>query len=68
MPAFDPMDIAINSGLSLLELRDVTLARGCLEAGGQKRRWRYIPFAEVMKKSRRRSSRRRLFIVSGLID
>ncbi len=26
-PAFDPMDIAINSGLSLLELRDVTLAR-----------------------------------------
>jgi hypothetical protein len=27
MPAFDPLDIAINSGLSLLELRDVTLAR-----------------------------------------
>lgn len=27
MPAFDPVDIAINSGLSLLELRDVTLAR-----------------------------------------
>src|SRR5260370_31851373 len=27
MPAFDPMDIAINSGLSLLELRDMTLAR-----------------------------------------
>jgi hypothetical protein len=27
MPAFDPIDIAINSGLSLLELRDVTLAR-----------------------------------------
>jgi hypothetical protein len=26
-PAFDPMAIAINSGLSLLELRDVTLAR-----------------------------------------
>jgi hypothetical protein len=26
-PAFDPMDIAINSGLSLLELRDVALAR-----------------------------------------
>jgi hypothetical protein len=26
-PALDPMDIAINSGLSLLELRDVTLAR-----------------------------------------
>ena len=26
-PAFDPMDIAINSGLALLELRDVTLAR-----------------------------------------
>jgi hypothetical protein len=26
-PAFDPMDIAINSALSLLELRDVTLAR-----------------------------------------
>jgi len=26
-PAFDPVDIAINSGLSLLELRDVTLAR-----------------------------------------
>jgi hypothetical protein len=26
-PAFDPLDIAINSGLSLLELRDVTLAR-----------------------------------------
>jgi len=26
-PAFDPMDIAINSGLTLLELRDVTLAR-----------------------------------------
>ena len=26
-PAFDPMDIAINSGLSLLELRDITLAR-----------------------------------------
>jgi hypothetical protein len=26
-PAFDPMDIAINSGLSLLELRDVMLAR-----------------------------------------
>jgi hypothetical protein len=27
MPAFDPIDIMINSGLSLLELRDVTLAR-----------------------------------------
>lgn len=27
MPAFDPIDVAINSGLSLLELRDVTLAR-----------------------------------------
>jgi hypothetical protein len=27
MPAFDPMDIVINSGLTLLELRDVTLAR-----------------------------------------
>ncbi len=27
MPAFDPIDIAINSGLSLLELRDVSLAR-----------------------------------------
>lgn len=27
MPAFDPMDIMINSGLTLLELRDVTLAR-----------------------------------------
>ena len=27
MPAFDPVDIAIDSGLSLLELRDVTLAR-----------------------------------------
>jgi Putative lipoprotein GNA1162-like len=27
MPAFDPVDIAINSGLALLELRDVTLAR-----------------------------------------
>lgn len=27
MPAFDPIDIAINSGLSLLQLRDVTLAR-----------------------------------------
>ncbi len=27
MPAFDPVDIAINSALSLLELRDVTLAR-----------------------------------------
>jgi hypothetical protein len=26
-PAFDLMDIAINSGLSLLELRDVVLAR-----------------------------------------
>src|SRR5882724_11267562 len=26
-PAFDPMDIVINSGLSLLELRDITLAR-----------------------------------------
>ena len=26
-PAFDPVDIAVNSGLSLLELRDVTLAR-----------------------------------------
>jgi len=26
-PAFDPFDIVINSGLSLLELRDVTLAR-----------------------------------------
>ena len=26
-PAFDPIDIAINSGLTLLELRDVTLAR-----------------------------------------
>jgi len=26
-PAFDMMDIAVNSGLSLLELRDVTLAR-----------------------------------------
>ena len=27
MPAFDPVDIAINSGLALLELRDVSLAR-----------------------------------------
>jgi hypothetical protein len=27
MPAFDPIDIGINSGLSLLELRDITLAR-----------------------------------------
>jgi hypothetical protein len=27
MPAFDPIDIAINSGLTLLELRDVGLAR-----------------------------------------
>jgi Putative bacterial lipoprotein (DUF799) len=27
MPAFDPIDIAIDSGLTLLELRDVTLAR-----------------------------------------
>jgi hypothetical protein len=27
MPAFGPIDIAINSGLTLLELRDVTLAR-----------------------------------------
>ena len=27
MPAFDPIDVAINSGLTLLELRDVTLAR-----------------------------------------
>ena len=27
MPAFDPIDIAINSGLTLLQLRDVTLAR-----------------------------------------
>lgn len=27
MPAFDPIDVAINSGLSLLELRDMTLAR-----------------------------------------
>ncbi len=27
MPAFDPIDIAINSGLTLLELRDVSLAR-----------------------------------------
>jgi hypothetical protein len=26
-PAFDPMDIVINSGLSLLDLRDITLAR-----------------------------------------
>ena len=26
-PVFDPIDIAMNSGLSLLELRDVTLAR-----------------------------------------
>jgi hypothetical protein len=26
-PAFDPFDIALNSGLALLELRDVTLAR-----------------------------------------
>ena len=26
-PAFDPIDMAINSGLSLLELRDITLAR-----------------------------------------
>ena len=26
-PAFDPVDIAINSGLSLLQLRDITLAR-----------------------------------------
>lgn len=26
-PAFDPVDILVNSGLSLLELRDVTLAR-----------------------------------------
>ena len=32
MPAFDPMDIAINSGLTLLELRDVTLARAEEEA------------------------------------
>ena len=27
LPAFDPIDIGINSGLALLELRDVTLAR-----------------------------------------
>jgi hypothetical protein len=26
-PAFDPLDIAINSAISLLELRDVLLAR-----------------------------------------
>ena len=26
-PAFDPIDVAVNSGLSLLELRDITLAR-----------------------------------------
>jgi hypothetical protein len=26
-PAFDPLDIGLNSALSLLELRDVTLAR-----------------------------------------
>jgi len=26
-PAFDPVDIAINSGISLLQLRDVELAR-----------------------------------------
>jgi hypothetical protein len=32
MPAFDPIDVAINSGLSLLELRDVTLARAEEEA------------------------------------
>jgi len=31
-PAFDPMDILVNSGLSLLELRDVTLARAEEEA------------------------------------
>jgi hypothetical protein len=30
--AFDPLGIAINSGLSLLELRDVTLARAEEEA------------------------------------
>ena len=32
VPAFDPLDVAINSGLSLLELRDVTLARAEEEA------------------------------------
>lgn len=32
-PAFDPIAIAINSGLSLLELRDVTLARAEQEVG-----------------------------------
>ena len=31
-PAFDPVDIAINSGLSLLQLRDVELARAEEEA------------------------------------
>jgi len=37
-PAFDPVDILINSGLSLLELRDVTLARAEEE---QHERWCY---------------------------
>jgi Putative bacterial lipoprotein (DUF799) len=32
-PAFDPVDIAINSGMTLLELRDVNLARAEQETG-----------------------------------
>jgi hypothetical protein len=32
-PSFDPMDIAINSGLALLQLRDITLARAEDEVG-----------------------------------
>jgi hypothetical protein len=32
-PAFDPIDIAINSALNVLELRDITLARAENEVG-----------------------------------
>jgi hypothetical protein len=32
-PAFDPIDIAINSALNVLELRDITLARAEYEVG-----------------------------------
>ena len=32
-PAFDPVDIAVNSALNVLELRDITLARAESEVG-----------------------------------
>jgi hypothetical protein len=46
-PAFDPLDIALNSGLSLIELRDVTLARA--EEEDAREIARRIPRSEKLK-------------------